>query len=193
MVHDPLHRGFPLDAQPLSRLMPFIGEDAIVQVLFLQIGHVDEGHTSRIEAEEEQVAGEAFLHIAQADMLDASHLVDSECPLVGLGVSGVYMSEGVAVDGHALFHSPVIDGPDDAHIEGNGIHREVLQAQEGLKTLHHLTVDLCWREVFVFSEDFEFIQRSAVGLTGPRLPVVTQPCRLLLEEGKERSARFREL
>ena len=52
-----LHVFLPPHEHALSGLLAAVCEEAVGQVGFLEVGHVDEGHATCVEAEEEHVAG----------------------------------------------------------------------------------------------------------------------------------------
>ena len=55
-LDDFLHTLLPCDDQQLPGLAPAVRQYAVFKVAFLQIYHVDEGHTPCVEAEQEEVA-----------------------------------------------------------------------------------------------------------------------------------------
>ena len=70
---DLLHALLPLDEELLSGLAAAVGEDAVAEVLFPQMGHVDERHAARVERKEEHVPGEFQRRSGgEVEVLDAS-------------------------------------------------------------------------------------------------------------------------
>ena len=58
LIHNLLHTFLPLDEQLLPRLASAIGKHAILQILFSQVCHIHEWHTTSIETYEEHISGE---------------------------------------------------------------------------------------------------------------------------------------
>ena len=184
-VHDLLHRMLPSHHQHLARLPSGIGHHAVVHIVLLQIGEVDERHPSRVEAEQEQVAGEALVAVAQPQPLDAPHLLQAQGTLRRSLRAREHMGERLAVLAHALLHSPVIDGPDDAHVERDAVHRQPLTAKERLQALHQFARDLRHGDVATLPESTQLVVRSLIRLARPGIALRPETLDLLPEERQE--------
>ena len=55
-IHQFLHTGFPMDSYLLSRLLTAIDKIVALKVGLLQIGDVNQRHTTGVETKEEDVA-----------------------------------------------------------------------------------------------------------------------------------------
>ena len=96
LVHAPL----PLDGELLPGLPPVVGENAPAEVGLAQVGHVDEGHATRIEREQEHVAGKVERGMRpEVHLLDLADDFGSDGPLHGFVHPRVDVPKGVTLGG----------------------------------------------------------------------------------------------
>ena len=175
-VDDVLHGLLPLDEQLLVGLLPAIGEDAVAQVLLLEVGHVDERHPPRVEAEHEEVAGLPQRRLRrQVECLDAADDDGRDGTLGSPAYAGVDVAERCAVGGQPALHGAVVDGTQVAHIKGRGVGDHPCPPQVGLVGCHHPAVHLAHRHVAPpATEAHEAVDRRRVGLRQPLAPYAPQ-------------------
>ena len=124
--------------QGLVGLAPLVGDVIALELLLGQVGDVDEWHSLHIQAEKKQVAGESRLFIVRKGQLDEvlRHLA-IQCPLACLFQSGEYLPEGAFVGRQdSLVERVIVDGPQGAVVEGDGIHRQSFLGQVTLEIAH---------------------------------------------------------
>ena len=165
LVHHLLHAAFPADAEQLAGLAPAVTEDAVLQVGLQQVGHVDEGHAAGVEAEEEHVAGIVTAgQVGQVQFLDLLEMAEGDRPLHRLSHAGVDAGERVVLLDGTPFHGPVVGGPQDAHVEGNGVHGHAVRFQVGFVCLQQFGSEVAYQDLTPVAETHEAVQGRAVGL-----------------------------
>lgn len=155
------------DVKRLIRLVPAVGQHAVLNVRLLQERRVYERHPPAEEKEEEEVAGEFKVGPkGQVEVPDASDVVDGDRPFEGFLRSGEHRAKRFSVFGQFLFDRTVIDSPEDAHVKGDGIGGKTGGSQICLIVLHEQVVYRFQCDVFVIPEPLETAERGTVVLGG---------------------------
>lgn len=123
----------------------------VAEVRFSQIGHVDERHSARAVAENEQVAGQRQrrrVPQVESEKLQYDLFVDGL--LVRAVDSGVDVLERVALFYEALFYGAVVNGPQDTHVKRYGVADQALPDQKPVVSVDDPFGQRCERQLRFF-------------------------------------------
>ena len=97
-------------------------EYAILQIGFLQVGHVHERHAACIKGEQEHILCkvEGWLE-RQIQFLDSLYFLQCDCTFDGLVDACIDMPEWIMLNHKLLFDGTIIYGTEYAVVEGNGV------------------------------------------------------------------------
>ena len=165
LVDDLLHRSFPFDEKQLARLLPAIREDAILQVLLFQIGHIYERHSACVERKHEDVPGEVHnREQRQIEFLDLTDDFQRYGSFDGLVDSCIDMFERTALPGQFLFDGTVVDCPQSPHIIRRGIRTRIIRMQKDFIFDHQIGFHLVQRYVLLPAKPPETVQNGRITL-----------------------------
>lgn len=85
--------------------------------------------------------------------------------LTVLSTPRIDMPEGIALRSEVLLHGPVVDRPQNPHVERRGVPAHSRTPQIGLIGLDQIAVDGCKRNILLMAETGETPQRRRIGFT----------------------------
>lgn len=136
------------------------------------MGEVDEGGATEVEGHEEEVAGQfqggMGGEVGLFDGLDDGEIDGALAGLVDAGVGG---AEGVLLGDDAVGDGTVIDGAEDAHIEGDGVAADASVLEPRLVGLDEGDVEAVDGEVELMAEAHEAVEGGLVVVGGAPLLV----------------------
>ena len=144
--------------------MTAVGEEAVCEVGLLEVGHVDEGHATGVEAEEEHVAGivEEWAG-GEIELFHSGDVLYGYGALDGAVDPGVDVTEGVFLFGDAFLDGAVVDGTQAAHVGGDCVHGYAAGLEVGLVFGDGVGVDILDADVASVAETAETVERGFVG------------------------------
>lgn len=136
------------------------------------MGEIDEGGTTEVEGHEEEVAGQfqggMGGEVGLFDGLDDGEIDGALAGLVDAGIGG---AEGVLLGDDAVGDGTVIDGAEDAHIEGDGVAADASVLEPRLVGLDKGDVEAVDGEVELVAEAHEAVEGGLVVVGGAPLLV----------------------
>lgn len=175
LVEDSLHLLCPRYDQLLAGLAAPICDITVFEVGLFQKSHVDETHTSEIEAHKKHISG-----IVQSgrqrkvECLDFTENGQRQCTFYGLVHSCIDVPEWIAVLDDVILHCTVIYRTKDAGVEGDGVRGDSPFFLPCLITLHYFRGNAVQHDVFILSVLFEAAERGLVGFGSADFAVLFQ-------------------
>ena len=186
-VDNLLHALLPPDEHPLSRLPAAIGENAVAEVSFPKVSHVDERHAPRVEREEEHIPCQVPVGLLrQVQSPEATDDLQRNGAFHGSVYPRVDVPERVALLGEPLLHGAVVHGTENAVVERNRVPRHAVGLQESLVFLHQLRGDFVHYNVLAVPETPETAQCGRVRLRRPQLVQAAQLADDVVHEAEKR-------
>lgn len=170
-----LHLFCPSDDELLACLAPAVGDVPVFEIRLFQISHVNEAHAAQVEAHHKHIAGivkcRSQRQVQCLNFFDDSKGKRTFDSLVNAGID---MTKRIAVLDDVVLDRTVIDGPQDAGIEGDGVGRDTPAFKPCLIAFHGFGGDAVEHYVFLLSEFLEAVERGSIGLGSARLAVLFQ-------------------
>ena len=159
-----LHVFLPSHEHALAGLLTAVGEEAVCEVGLLEVGHVDEGHATGVEAEEEHVAGivEEWAG-GEIELFHSGDVLYGDSAFDGTVDPGVDVAERVFLFGDAFLDGAVVDGTQAAHVGGDGVHGYAAGLEVGFVFGDGVGVDVFDADVAPVAETAETVERGFVG------------------------------
>ena len=156
LIHNLLHTLLPFDEELLPRLASAIGKHTILQILFSQVCHIHEWHTSGIEAHKEHISGEVKGRIhREVHLLNSLDDFQRYGSLDGLIHSRIDVLEREALWGKFLLYGTIIYCSEITHIEWWRVWTHSVILQICFVCHHHIWIHIIQRHILVLSEASE--------------------------------------
>ena len=169
--------GRKLEAYLLIGLAALVGEIAIlVNLRLAEKGHIDKGDATGEDAEQEDIAHELKgTARTQGDLLQFPDIVHTQGALVGLGIAGIAVLEGMEVGHLMFFHGLVVDRPKRTHVAGDGVHADAGGLEPTLITGYQGRGQVLEQQVLPFQKTLEGMQSGAIVGSGTETSFFPNP------------------
>jgi len=173
--------GRKLEAYLLIGLAALVGEIAIaVDLRLTEKSDIDKGDAARKDTEQEDVAHQLEgAARKKGDFLQFPDFGDSDGTLVGLGIAGIAVLEGLEVGHLMFFHRLVIDRPERTHVTRDGVHADAGGLEPTLITGNQGGSQILEQQVLPFQETLEGMQSGAIVGSGTETSFFPNPSYLL--------------
>ena len=172
-----------LEADLLVGLAALVGEVAIlINLRLAEKGHIDKGDATGEDAEQEDITHELEgTARTQGDLLQFPDIVHTQGALVGLGIAGIAVLEGLEVGHLTFFHRLVIDSPERTHVARDGVHADAGGFEPTLVTGHHSRCQVLEQQLLPLQESLERTQGGAIVGSGTETALLQHTVYLLME------------
>ena len=166
-----------LEAYLLIGLAALVGEIAIaVDLRLAEKSDIDKGDAARKDAEQEDVAHQLEgAARKKGDFLQFPDFGDSDGTLVGPGIAGIAVLEGMEVGHLMFFHGLVVDRPKRTHVAGDGVHADAGGLEPTLITGYQGGGQVLEQQVLPFQETLEGMQSGAIVGSGTETSFFPNP------------------
>ena len=186
LIYNVFNLFFYFNGEGLVGFLTRITDHAVPDFLFLEFDDVDEGHATGAVAEDEDVAGEVEGgELGQLELVEFEDkfLVDSA--LAGVVDSGIDIHKGIGGSGIVLADGFVVDGTEDAHIEGDGVAHDVAVLEVEIVFVDEVFVEKGEGDVFTVEEMGEAVAGAVIILGGTETFLSFEVIYLLLHIGED--------